>query len=163
MYSLASTSGKLWVLERYAFQAIMLKSNEESLEQNLKILRQIDIFRELPEEILLKICDLIMVVRIKTLLMTLFQNCSVYYVLQEFYPANTYVVREGERGDKFYIINSGSVRITKNKSSGMEEELMILEKGDYFGEKALYSEEFRRQANAIAMAPGLECYTIEKK
>lgn len=84
-------------------------------------------------------------------------------MLQEFYPANTYVVREGERGDKFYIINGGSVRITKNKSSGIEEELMILEKGDYFGEKALYSEEFRRQVNAIAMAPGLECYTIEKK
>lgn len=138
----ASTNGKLWVLDRYAFQAIMLKSNEESLKQNLKILRQIDIFRELPEEILLKICDIIMV---------------------EFYPTNMYVVREGERGDKFYIINSGSVRITKNKSSGMEEELMILEKGDYFGEKALYSEELCRQANAIAMAPGLECYTIEKK
>lgn len=56
------------------------------------------------------------------------------------------------------------MKITKNKPGGTEEEMTILEKGDYFGEKALYdSEESRRQANAIAMAPGLECYTIEKK
>ncbi|XP_050577237.1 cGMP-dependent protein kinase 1-like isoform X1 [Bombus affinis] len=139
----ASTNAKVWVLERQVFQTVMLKDNEESLEHNLKILRQIEIFKDLSEEVLQKICDLITV---------------------EFYPANSYVIREGDKGDKFYIINGGSVKITKNKPGGTEEEMTILEKGDYFGEKALYdSEESRRQANAIAMAPGLECYTIEKK
>lgn len=84
-------------------------------------------------------------------------------LLKEFYPANSYIIREGDQGNKFYIIQAGHVKITKNKSNDKEEELMILEKGDYFGEKALYdnSKSFR-QANAIAMSPGVECYTIEK-
>lgn len=47
------------------FQTVMLKDNEESLEHNLKILRQIEIFKDLSEEVLQKICDLITVVRVK--------------------------------------------------------------------------------------------------
>ncbi|CAL7947697.1 unnamed protein product [Xylocopa violacea] len=136
------TNAIVWVLERSAFQTIMTKSNEESMEYNLQLLRQNDIFRDLPEEVLMKICDLIMV---------------------EFYPANSYVIREGEEGDKFYIINGGSAKITKNTFSGTEYELNTLEKGDYFGEKALFSSgEARRKANVIALPPGLECYTIDK-
>lgn len=85
-------------------------------------------------------------------------------LLKEFYPANSYIIREGDQGDKFYIIQGGHVKITKNKSNNKEEELMILEKGDYFGEKALYgNSESYRQANAIALSPGVECYTIEKE
>lgn len=59
----ATTNGKLWVLERHAFQAIMAKSSEESLKYNLKLLRRIEMFKDMPEESLLKICDLIVVVR----------------------------------------------------------------------------------------------------
>ena len=32
---------------------------------------------------------------------------------QEFYPAGTYIVRQGARGDNFFIIASGRVRITQ--------------------------------------------------
>lgn len=139
----ACTDGKLWVMERQIFQTIMLKNNEETMEYNLNIVRQIEIFKDFPDEVLLKICDLIIV---------------------EFYPANSYIIREGDQGNKFYIIQGGHVKITKNKSNNKEEELMILEKGDYFGEKALYgNSESYRQANAIALSPGVECYTIEKE
>nr|KAF7430119.1 hypothetical protein H0235_006517 [Vespula pensylvanica] len=69
----------------------------------------------------------------------------------------------GEPGDKFYIVNGGNVKITKKKSYGADDELVILEKGDYFGEKALYGDECRRQANAIALPPGAECYTIDRQ
>ncbi|KAF7406553.1 hypothetical protein HZH68_005922 [Vespula germanica] len=69
----------------------------------------------------------------------------------------------GEPGDKFYIVNGGNVKITKKKSYGADDELIILEKGDYFGEKALYGDECRRQANAIALPPGAECYTIDRQ
>lgn len=41
---------------------------------------------------------------------------------------------------------------------------MILDKGDYFGEKALYDNgDTKRQANAIALPPGTECYTIDRE
>lgn len=85
------------------------------------------------------------------------------YFLQEFYPANSYVIKEGDQGNSFYIVNAGNVKVTKNKPNGMEEELIILDKGDYFGEKALYDAGgARRQANVVAMSPGVECYTIER-
>lgn len=40
---------------------------------------------------------------------------------------------------------------------------MVLGKGQYFGEKALYDDEgeHRRHANAIALAPGVECLTLD--
>ncbi|XP_076233538.1 cGMP-dependent protein kinase 1 isoform X2 [Calliopsis andreniformis] len=136
------TNAKLWVLDRHAFQTLMLRSSEESLKQHLQLLRKIPIFKNLSEEVLVKICELIVV---------------------EFYTANSYIIQEGDRGDKFYIVSGGSVRVTKNKPNGMEQELMILDKGDYFGEKALYNVSGgHRQANVIAMAPGAECYTIER-
>ncbi|XP_003699906.2 cGMP-dependent protein kinase, isozyme 1 isoform X1 [Megachile rotundata] len=137
-----STDGKVWVLDRHMFRTIMARSNEESVQYNLKLLRQIEVFSDLPEEALLKICDLVAV---------------------EFYPSKSYIIREKQLGNKFYIINAGNVQITKNRSNGTEQELMVLKKGDYFGERALFDNDEPRKANAIAMPPGVECYTIERK
>ncbi|XP_043667637.1 cGMP-dependent protein kinase, isozyme 1-like [Vespula pensylvanica] len=136
------TNGKVWVLDRKSFCAIIWRSMKESTEYNLQVLRQIEILKELPEEVLSKMSDLIVV---------------------EFFRGNTHIFREGEPGDKFYIVNGGNVKITKKKSYGADDELVILEKGDYFGEKALYGDECRRQANAIALPPGAECYTIDRQ
>ena len=72
-------------------------------------------------------------------------------------------MRQGEQGDKFYIINGGKVKITQDSSNGEEEVLVILGKGDYFGEKALYDDgKHIRQANAFALPPGSECFTIDR-
>ena len=43
-----------------------------------------------------------------------------------------------------------------------EEEVRVLEKGDYFGEQALLREECR-SANVIALAPGVECLTLGRE
>lgn len=82
--------------------------------------------------------------------------------MQEFFPSGAKIVRQGEKGEKFYIISGGNVRITKDTEYGGEEELVVLGKGQYFGEKALYDDEGenRRHANAIALAPGVECLTL---
>ncbi|XP_015172635.1 PREDICTED: uncharacterized protein LOC107064455 [Polistes dominula] len=137
------TNGKVWVLDRKSFHAIITKSMRESTEYNLQMLRQIKILSELPEEVLLKMSDLIAV---------------------EFFLGNSYIFREGDPGVKFYIVNGGNVKITKNKSYGGDDDLILLEKGDYFGEKALYGDtECRRQANAVALPPGAECYTIDRQ
>ncbi|ROT66698.1 cGMP-dependent protein kinase, isozyme 1 [Penaeus vannamei] len=45
---------------------------------------------------------------------------------------------------------------------GEEEEIRVLEKGSYFGEQALLREECRT-ANVIAMAPGVECLTLDRE
>ena len=48
-----------------------------------------------------------------------------------------YIIREGTKGDTFYIISDGDVRVTK-KSAGKEEEIRTLTRGDYFGEQVIY-------------------------
>lgn len=42
-----------------------------------------------------------------------------------------------------------------------EKEIRTLERGDYFGEQALINED-KRTANIIAMAPGVECLTLDR-
>ncbi|XP_020299742.1 cGMP-dependent protein kinase, isozyme 1-like isoform X2 [Pseudomyrmex gracilis] len=139
----AQTDAKVWVLDRKVFHAIMQRNEEESTQYNLQVLRRISVLRTLPEEVLLKMSDLICV---------------------EFYTSHSYIIREGELGDKFFIIKGGNVRITKATDFGGEKELMVLDKGDYFGEKALYDNgDTKRQANAIALPPGTECYTIDRE
>ena len=55
----------------------------------------------------------------------------------ERFPADRLICREGDPGDKFYIIVRGEVSITTSGSTGQEQELGILQDGDYFGEIAL--------------------------
>ena len=57
------------------------------------------------------------------------------------------IVREGERGDVFYLIESGTVNIFKKENGG--EPVASLSTGHFFGEKALLSEDVR-QATCIA-------------
>lgn len=54
------------------------------------------------------------------------------------------------------------MRITKDTEYGGEEELVVLGKGEYFGELALYDDGGERRANAIALAPGVECLTLDR-
>jgi len=57
------------------------------------------------------------------------------------------IVREGERGDVFYLIESGTVDVFKKEMG--DEPIATLSSGQFFGEKALISEDVR-QATCIA-------------
>jgi ATP-binding cassette subfamily B protein len=52
-------------------------------------------------------------------------------------PAGYTICQEGDPGDKFYVVVHGAVRVTIAGPSGEEQELSILQDGDYFGEIAL--------------------------
>jgi CRP-like cAMP-binding protein len=58
------------------------------------------------------------------------------------------IFREDEEGDKMYIIQEGTVRISKN-IGGTEYTLAVLGKGEFFGEMAIVSR-IRRSATATA-------------
>ncbi|MEW5817470.1 MAG: Crp/Fnr family transcriptional regulator [Spirochaetota bacterium] len=58
------------------------------------------------------------------------------------------IFREGEEGDQMYIIQEGSVRITK-RIDEKEHTLAVLGKGDFFGEMALVNR-VKRTATATA-------------
>lgn len=68
------------------------------------------------------------------------------------FNASDRVFKEGDRGDEFFVIMSGKVRISKNVPGVGEEALAILEPGAYFGEMALI-DDTPRSADAVAHIP----------
>jgi len=56
---------------------------------------------------------------------------------QESHESGAYVFREGEVGDKLYLILEGKVRISRQLSGMGEEALAILGPGEAFGEMSL--------------------------
>lgn len=67
----------------------------------------------------------------------------------EEYKRGTKIFAENSIGNKFYLILSGEVRISKNIAGMGEEALAVLKVGDYFGEMALIDES-PRSADAYA-------------
>lgn len=65
------------------------------------------------------------------------------------YQRGDVIFRQGEVGDKMYIIQSGAVKVS-HKQGERETIIAIREKGDFFGEMALFEEE-QRFATATAI------------
>ncbi len=66
------------------------------------------------------------------------------------FPKETVIIREGDLGDCFYIIRSGSVRIETQVEEFQQPVILArLEAGDYFGEMALITGE-PRSATVVA-------------
>ncbi|VVC26740.1 Protein kinase, ATP binding site,AGC-kinase, C-terminal,Protein kinase domain,cGMP-dependent protein [Cinara cedri] len=139
----AATDCKLWAIERQCFQTIMMRTGLIRQTEYTDFLKSVPIFKDLPEETLIKISD----------------------VLEEtFYNAGDYIIRQGARGDTFFIINKGKVKVTIKQSNSTEEKyIRTLQKGDFFGEKALQGDDLRT-ANIIACDPdGVSCLVIDRE
>lgn len=75
------------------------------------------IFKDLPDDTLIKISDVL-------------EEC--------YYQKGDYIIRQGARGDTFFIISKGQVKVTIRPHDSFEEKFIrTLGKGDFFGEKAL--------------------------
>jgi NADH:quinone reductase (non-electrogenic) len=55
----------------------------------------------------------------------------------EHFDAGEYVVRQGDVGDKLYIIKKGEVEVLKARAGASDERVAVLKGGDSFGEMAL--------------------------
>jgi CRP/FNR family cyclic AMP-dependent transcriptional regulator len=62
---------------------------------------------------------------------------------EERFREGSMVFREGERGEKLYIVLDGRVRISKFIPGVGEEALAVLDRGDFFGEMALIDDKVR--------------------
>ncbi|XP_021933459.1 cGMP-dependent protein kinase, isozyme 2 forms cD4/T1/T3A/T3B isoform X1 [Zootermopsis nevadensis] len=139
----AATDCKLWAIERQCFQTIMMRTGLIRQAEYTDFLKSVPIFKNLPEETLTKISD----------------------VLEEtFYNPGDYIIRQGARGDTFFIISKGQVKVTiKQPNSGEEQYIRTLQKGDFFGEKALQGDDLRT-ANIIADEhEGVTCLVIDRE
>ncbi|XP_059373070.1 cGMP-dependent protein kinase 1-like isoform X2 [Carassius carassius] len=134
------TSVKLWAIDRQCFQTIMMRTGLIKHAENMELLKSVLTFRGLSEEILSKLAD----------------------VLEEtHYEDGDYIIRQGARGDTFFIISKGNVTMTREDCPGQEPVyLRSMGKGDSFGEKALQGEDIRT-ANVIA-AESVTCLVIDR-
>ena len=62
---------------------------------------------------------------------------------EERFREGSMIFREGEKGDKLYIVLDGRVRISKFIPGVGEEALAVLDRGDFFGEMALIDDKPR--------------------
>jgi len=68
------------------------------------------------------------------------------------FPDAAVIVREGDPGDRFYVISSGEVEVTRQGEGERPELLAVLTRGDYFGEIALLRD-VPRTATCSALGP----------
>lgn len=72
------------------------------------------------------------------------------------------IFREGEPGDRMYVVLEGQVMISKHIPGAGEEALAFLDRGDYFGEMALIENQ-SRSADAKAHSAGAVVLAIPRE
>lgn len=93
------------------------------------VLKSIPLFADLKDEILEKIFSLMQ---------------------KKEYKRNNIILMEEDVGDTLFILNKGSVKITRLSDEGREVILSILGEGDFFGEMSIFDGE-SRSANVVAL------------
>ena len=108
----AKTECVLWALDRHTFNHIIKESAMNKREKYKKFLETVPLLSTVENYELYSICDAIKM---------------------EKYEKNHYIIKEGEQGDKFFILDEGEAVATKEKMTFKKKYF----KGDYFGELAL--------------------------
>ena len=109
----------LWQLDRVTFRRILMDSAFQRRRMYESFLEEVPLLASLTAYERSKIADALETTK---------------------YPANTHIIREGDVGDKFYILESGEAEARKR---GADAELKQYKKGDYFGELALLEDKPR--------------------
>ncbi|XP_038639137.1 cGMP-dependent protein kinase 2 isoform X1 [Scyliorhinus canicula] len=137
----AVTESWIWVLDRQVFQSIMMETAQARNKKYFNFLTSVSLLKDLPEEKLSKIVDCLEV---------------------DYYDKGDYIIRQGEQGNTFFIIAKGEVRVTQIRDGDEgPQEIKTLGAGEYFGEKALISEDLR-SANIIAVDDDTQCLVIDR-
>jgi CRP-like cAMP-binding protein len=137
----ATTGCILWSVERTMFRKIMATTASATQLARVNFLKNVDLLQRLSNNQL--------------------QKVAAALKLQRFTDGE-YIIRQGEEGNTFYIIVEGKVRCTSRGlgADAQEKELMMLYRGNYFGEMALMLNE-PRQANCIAVG-SVDCYVMDR-
>jgi CRP-like cAMP-binding protein len=82
---------------------------------------------------------------------------------EEVFPPGKTIFKEGEIGEKMYIVADGTVMISKSIAGVGEEALAFLERGDYFGEMALIDQRTRSADARAHPEKGVTVLTLPRK
>src|SRR5258707_1787581 len=98
------------------------------MPNTIELLKNVSIFKDLDESELAEISEV----------------CK-----EEKYESGEYIFREGEAGNRLYLIVSGEVRISRDVPGSGEEALAVLKPGALFGEMSVFDRS-ERSTHAIA-------------
>jgi putative ABC transport system ATP-binding protein len=85
------------------------------------------------------------------------QRCPGFKI----YPPGSVIIRQGDTGDEFFLIRSGTVRITVVAGSAGPRRVTELEKGDFFGDRALIRDEPRNAT--VTAIDTVETYSVGRE
>lgn len=120
-------------VDQKSFRSVLQKKNMQTAEQKLELLKKISFLKDM------ELFDL--------------QKLSSAMTPVTFEPGD-YLVKKGEAGDAFFLIQEGEVKVTDITVGNSKFEDASLGEGDYFGERALITSE-PRAANVIATSKGI--------
>ncbi|KAI9485990.1 MAG: camp-dependent protein kinase regulatory subunit [Benjaminiella poitrasii] len=135
----ATSDCVLWALDRITFRTILMENTSRKRRMYERFLSEVVLLKSLEAYEKHKIADALE---------------SVYF------EDGQEVVKEGDIGDQFYIIESGRAIVYKTVE-GVQQQVNQLERGSYFGELALLNDA-PRAATVIAQGR-LKCATLGKK
>ena len=117
-------SGKLFELDRNTFNHIVQEAASKKRQYYSKILSKVEILSEIDPYEKEKLCDTLK---------------------EEEFSAGSYIVNQGDQGDRFYIIAEGKLIAEKKEgSSDVNKKVFEYKEGDYFGEIALVKNTVRQ-------------------
>lgn len=121
----ASKGGLLWQLDRTTFRRILMDSSHQRRKMYEGFLEEVPLLSTLKGPERAKIADALS---------------------SQKYPAGTHIIKEGDPGDAFYLLESGEAEAYK---AGIQGPVKQYERGAYFGELALLDDK-PRQASIVA-------------
>ncbi|RCI06128.1 hypothetical protein CU098_013014 [Rhizopus stolonifer] len=136
----ATSESKVWALDRVTFRTILMENTSLKRKMYESFLAEVPLFKSLEVYERHKIADALE---------------SVYF------DDKTQVMKQGDVGKQFYLIESGTAVFYKQDEQGNQQEVNQFERGAYFGELALLSDK-PRAATVIAKGR-LKCATLNKK
>lgn len=117
----ACTDCVLWTLDRMFFRRAMVTSSSNQNAQLAQFLSKISLFENLSEQTL---------------------NQLARSLSKQTFQSGDYIIRQGEIGDRLYVISRGTVRVTITSDNNDQETVLNkLSEGEIFGERALIKKE----------------------
>ncbi|EGG24224.1 protein kinase A regulatory subunit [Cavenderia fasciculata] len=142
---IARTNVRLWAIDRITYKRILMDATIHKRDMYKKFLKKVYILKDLEKYERNSLADALEPVSFKD---------------------GEVIVRQGEKGDKFYIIVDGEVRVTQREggptsTTGPENEVARLHPSEYFGEIALLTD--RPRAATVTSVGTTKCVEMDRQ
>ncbi|CAE7333273.1 pkaR [Symbiodinium pilosum] len=118
----ATEEAVVWQLDRETFSHIVRDASAKRRDNFMDFLKTVPLFKPLESYDLMQLADCLQ---------------------QQTLEAGETILKQGDTGDTFYLVEEGDLVATKSRDGGAQEEVLHYKRGDYFGELALLKNEPR--------------------